>query len=268
VTENLGSLAPPWIVLGIVLGAMLLVWLLSLVRRDASIVDIFWGLGFVLCAWLYFSLGQATTVRSWLVPVLVTIWGARLSSYIFLRNRGKGEDYRYREMRERCGARFAWVSLFQVFLLQGVLLWLIALPLWAAQRSSSARGLVWIDGLALALFAVGLFFETVGDWQLARFKADPAHRGRVLRDGLWRYTRHPNYFGDALVWWGLFGFALATPGGGWTVFSPVLMTVLLLEVSGVALLEKKQRRDKPEYRDYIERTNAFFPWWPKQGPGG
>ncbi len=257
----LGELALPG--LAAALALMTLVWLLSLPKRDVSIVDIFWGLGFVLLAWLYAAWAPRQTWRELLVPALVSIWGLRLALHIFWRSRGKGEDYRYAAMREKIGPRFTWLSLFTVFWLQAILLWIVAMPLLQVQRAQGPERLTLMDGLGLALFAIGLFFEAVGDWQLARFKADPANRGKVMDRGLWRYTRHPNYFGDAAVWWGLGCFALATPGSLWSLVGPALITFLLLRVSGVSLLEKGLEKSKPAYRDYARRTSAFLPWPPK-----
>jgi len=242
--------------------AMLLLWLLSLALRDASIVDVFWGLGFVGVAWLAFALGDGTPARKALVVTATSAWGLRLSAYLLWRNHGAGEDPRYRRMRRHHGARFGWVSLFSVFGLQGVLLWTVSLPLQLAQaRPGPPLGL--LDAAGALLVAVGLCFETVGDLQLARFKADPANRGRVMDRGLWRYTRHPNYFGDAVAWWGLGVVACAVPGGFVALVSPALMTLLLLRVSGVALLERSLRRDKPGYAEYAARTSAFFPRRPR-----
>jgi len=169
-------------------------------------------------------------------------------------------------MRERDPAGFPRRSLLTVFWLQAALLWAISAPLFQAQRPGPA-GLTAFDWLGLALFALGLGFEAAGDWQLTRFRNDPANAGRVLNRGLWRYTRHPNYFGDAMVWWGFACFALSTPGSWWTLLSPLLMTALLMRVSGVTLLEKKLRETRPDYRRYEEETNAFFPWLPRRrGP--
>jgi steroid 5-alpha reductase family enzyme len=248
--------------LGTMLGMMFLVWIGSLLRKDASIIDSFWGLGFVVLAWLYCFVSEADTPRLPLVVALVTAWGVRLSSYLFRRNRGKGEDYRYREMRERHPVTFALRSLLTVFFLQAAVLWLVSFPLLQALRAPQPARITLLDVLGVLVLAVGLFFEATGDWQLSRFRSDPANRGKVLDRGLWRYTRHPNYFGDALVWWGFFLIALATPRSAWTLASPVLMTFLLMKVSGVALLEKKLGETKPEYRDYVRRTSAFFPWPP------
>jgi steroid 5-alpha reductase family enzyme len=245
------------------LALMTLVWLASLPRRDVSIVDIFWGLGFVLVAWVYYVEGPRETPRQLLAPLLVTLWGVRLAGYIFWRNRGKGEDYRYAAMREKRGGAFAWLSLPIVFWLQAALLWVVAMPLLQVQLESRPAELTWIDGLGLVLFAIGFFFEAVGDLQMARFKADPGNRGKVLDRGLWRWTRHPNYFGDAMVWWGLTALGLATPGSSWILVSPALMTFLLMRVSGVALLERGLQETKPQYRDYVRRTSSFLPRPPR-----
>ena len=245
-----------------VLGLASVVWLVSLVRRDASLADVFWGLGFVALAWLYRDLGDAESLRAALVPALVTIWGARLSAHILWRSRGRGEDPRYAAMRRRWGARFPLVSLFTVFWLQAAVLWIVALPLLQVQTAPAAWS--WLDGLGVALFVAGFAFEAVGDLQLLRFRADPANRGRVLDRGLWRYTRHPNYFGDATLWWGLGCLALATPGGAWTLAGPALMTFLLRRVSGVTLLEKGLHETRPGYRDYVTRTSPFFPRPPRR----
>ncbi len=239
--------------------AMLALWLVSLALRDVSIVDVFWGLGFVMVAhWV-----RATTAgyppRAWLVTLLVTAWGVRLGAYLLWRNWGGGEDYRYQAMRRHYGPRFAFVSLGVVFALQGALMWLVSLPVQVAVSSPAPDRLGWLDALGTLLVLVGLAFEAVGDLQLARFKRDPANRGRVMDRGLWRYTRHPNYFGDALVWWGLFCFAFTTPAHAWTAIGPVIMTYLLTRLSGVPLLEKKLARTRPGYAEYVARTSSFVP---------
>ena len=249
--------------LGVILTVFTLVWVLSVRRRDASIADICWGLGFVLLAWLYCFLSPVLTPRSWLVAALMTLWGTRLSMHIFRRNRGKGEDPRYRAMRAAQGRAFWWRSLFTVFWLQGVILWFVALPLLVAVRATQPAALTAVDGLGLLLFAVGFGFEVVGDSQLARFRAEPDNRGKVLESGLWRYTRHPNYFGDATMWWGMYALAASTPGGWLSVLSPSLMTLLLMRVSGVTLLEDGLKTSKPGYRAYMARTPAFFPRLPR-----
>jgi len=249
--------------LGAVLSLSTLVWLISVRRRDASVADICWGPGFVLLVWLYCVLSPTLTPRSWLVAELITLWGTRLSAHIFRRNRGKGEDPRYRSMRASQGSAFWWRSLFTVFCLQGAILWFVALPLLVAVRATQPAALTLIDAVGLVLFALGFGFETVGDHQLARFKAQPSNSGHVLDRGLWRYTRHPNYFGDATLWWGMYAIAAATPRGWLTVLSPTLMSFLLMRVSGVTLLEDALKASKPGYLAYIRRTPAFIPWFPK-----
>jgi steroid 5-alpha reductase family enzyme len=246
--------------LAVTLGVMAVLWLVSLLVRDASIVDLFWGLGFVVMAWTTFALTPDIAPRRMVVTVATTIWGVRLAAYLAWRNLGKGEDYRYREMRARHGDRFWIVSLGTVFLLQGLLMWIVSLPVQAAQWPQSAAPFNWLDAFGVLLWGTGLAFETIADWQLAAFKRRGG-RG-VLDRGLWRYTRHPNYFGDFLVWWGL-GTIAAAGGTWWTLAGPVLMTLLLLKVSGVALLEQSIVERRPAYRDYIARTSAFFPWPPK-----
>jgi len=246
--------------LGTVLTALTFVWVLSVRLRDASIADVCWGSGFALLAWLYCLLSPMSP-RSWLVATLITVWGARLSRYIFGRNHGKGEDPRYQAMRASQGHAFWWRSLFTVFWLQGAILWFVALPVLVAVRATQPASLTTVDALGVMVFAAGFTFEVVGDYQLARFKADPSNRGRVLDRGLWRYTRHPNYFGDATLWWGVYLIACATPGGWRTILSPALMSFLLVRVSGVALLEKGLM-SRPGYREYVTRTPAFFPWVP------
>jgi steroid 5-alpha reductase family enzyme len=253
------------VLLGIVMAVMLVLWWISLRLRDASIVDIFWGPGFVLTAAAALARGGAEP-RRLLLMALVLAWGARLGFHIFRRNRGKEEDFRYREMRSRHGQRFWLVSLFTVFGLQGLLLWIIAQPLAAVMLlPGSADWSAW-DAVGLTLWGVGFAFEAVGDEQLRRFKTDPANAGTVMRSGLWGWTRHPNYFGDAVQWWGFFAFAAGVPGGAWTVFSPLLMTFLLLRVSGVAMLDRALIDRKPGYAEYVRSTSAFVPWFPKARP--
>lgn len=249
--------------LGILLAALLVLWLASVARRDASIVDPFWGLGFVLVAgatWLQTLSADERSLgpRAIALAVMAGVWGLRLSLFLSWRNWGHGEDYRYRAMRERHAARFWWVSLFTVFLLQGVILWTVAMPLQVGIGFDSGTPWRALDWIGAAVWLIGLFFESVGDWQLARFRADPANRGQVLDAGLWRYTRHPNYFGDCCVWWGLY-LTAASGGAWWTLFSPLAMTWLLMKVSGVTLLEQTIADRRPEYRQYKLATNAFFP---------
>jgi steroid 5-alpha reductase family enzyme len=221
----------------------------SLILRDSGIVDIFWGAGFVLVNWFYFALTpEGFPSRKWLMAILVTVWGLRLSLYIFWRNWGKEKDIRYRKWREETGAAWWWRSYFKVFLLQGILLLVISAPLLAAQRGVKPARLTVLDLVAILMWSTGFFFEASGDLQMAAFRADPANRGKVLDRGVWRYTRHPNYFGDATQWWGYYLIA-AVAGGYLTIFSPIIMTILLPRVSGVALLERTLKETKPQYRD-------------------
>jgi steroid 5-alpha reductase family enzyme len=247
-------MSPLVLAAAVIAGAMLALWLLSLALEDSSIVDIFWGPGFVLLAWVI-VLQAGWSPRGALATGLVTVWGLRLALHLAIRNIGKGEDPRYTAMRRARGSAWWWKSLVIVFAFQGVLIWVVSLPLQQAILRGGPLGPV--DVLATAVFVAGLFFETVGDWQLARFKAQPANRGRVMDQGLWRYTRHPNYFGDFLVWWGLYGLALAA-GAWWTVVGPLVMSFLLLRVSGVTMLEQGMK-SRPGYEDYVRRTSTFFP---------
>ncbi len=248
---------------GIILGLMALLWLLSLCLKNASIVDIFWGAGFVIAAWVYFVLTpEGFILRKLLICILTTIWGMRLSIHILIRNWGKAEDFRYQKWRNEHGRRWWWISFFQVFLLQGALMWIISAPLLAAQYRPLPDSLTVFDYLGALIWLVGFFFETAGDTQLTRFRANPENKGKVLNTGVWRYTRHPNYFGDSAQWWGYYLVA-AGAGGWWTIFSPILMTLFLIRVSGVALLEKTMGA-RPGYREYMETTSAFIPWFPRK----
>lgn len=242
-----------------------LVWLMSVRMRNVGIVDIFWGSGFVIVAWASLLMRGAFAWHSWVLVGMVTVWGARLSIHLANRNLGEPEDYRYRSMRERMGHEtFWWASLFVVFWLQGAIMWVVALPVQIG-IAASPQWSIW-NGIALAVWLIGLGFESIGDYQLARFKANPDNKGKVLDRGLWRWTRHPNYFGDFLVWWGIFGWVAISGVGLWTIISPVIMSVLLMRVSGVTLLEKTISSRRPGYEEYVRRTNAFFPGPRKKQP--
>ena len=231
-------------------------WLISLIRNDVSIVDSLWSLMFLLVTLVYVSLVDDGGPRANLIVALVALWAIRLSVYITWRNHGQPEDYRYQEIRANNEPFFRYKSLYIVFVLQAVLAWVISMPLAAAISGQSAIG--FLDYAGVALFAVGLTFEALGDFQLSRFRRDPANAGKVLDTGLWRFSRHPNYFGNFTLWWGFYLVALSA-GGWWTVISPLLMSILLLKVSGVALLEKDISVRRPQYENYILHTNAFFP---------
>lgn len=247
----------------LILGFMTAVWLVSLVLKKASIADPFWGLGFVVVA-VYYHLSTANdSLRKVVVLMLVTIWGLRLFGYLLWRSFGQPEDYRYAKFRKDYGPhRYWWVSFFQVFVLQGILLWLISAPLLSTQYYIDQQ-LGLLDGLAIVFFLVGITFEAGGDYQLVKFKSNPLNKGKVLTTGFWRFTRHPNYFGDACVWWGFALFSIAA-GSYWPALSSLLMTLLLLKVSGVAMLEKTLTTTKPGYSEYIRTTNAFLPWKPRK----
>lgn len=240
-----------------------LLWVLSVFIKNVSIVDLFWGMGFVIVNAVYFFNSGEYFHRKVLLLILVTLWGLRLFLYLSLRNIGKGEDFRYQQFRKIYGAeRYWWFSYFQVFLLQGALIMLVSLPLLGVNAQTNTDALNWIDYLGIFVFIIGFIFEAGGDFQLARFKNNPANKGKVLNTGLWKYTRHPNYFGDSAVWWSFGIFSIAS-GGYWQVIGSVLMTLLIVKVSGIALLEKTLNTTKPQYVEYIQNTNSFFPWFPK-----
>jgi steroid 5-alpha reductase family enzyme len=247
-----------------ILVSMLILWLVSLALKNSSIVDIFWGFGFVLANWIFFIFTPiGAEPRKWLISILVSIWGLRLSFYILWRNWGKAEDFRYQTWRKEASGEWWWRSFFKVFLLQGLLLWIISIPLLAAQYPAQPASLQLLDYLGLGVWMIGFFFEFMGDLQLARFRSKPSNKGMVLDHGVWKYTRHPNYFGDSAQWWGYFLIAMSA-GGWWVVYSPLMMTLLLLNVSGVALLEKTLKETKPQYKEYVEKTSSFFPLPPKK----
>lgn len=250
--------------LGAVVALQVVVWVISVRRVDASIVDIAWGLSFTVMAWVGFATGDGASGRSWLLALLVSLWGVRLAVYLARRNLPHGEDPRYAAMRRKRPDSFALWSLGSVFLLQAALAWVVALPVTLAMSDPTPASLSPLTWVGVALWAVGVFFEAVGDAQLARFKADPANKGAVMDRGLWRYTRHPNYFGDFCVWWGLFVVAAETGRALVGVIGPVLMSVLLTRVSGKDLLEKTIGKRRPGYAEYVRRTNAFFPGPPKR----
>jgi steroid 5-alpha reductase family enzyme len=242
--------------LGVTCGMGIVTWLISLAKRDVSIVDSLWSLLFLAAAGVFVFIQTAPTTRAWIMLALVAAWALRLCIYITARNHGHGEDIRYQVIRKNNQRNFEFKSLYIVFLFQAVLASIVSLPLLAVAHGTNALTLLDYVGIAIVIF--GTLFEAIGDWQLSRFKADPNNQGRVMDQGLWRYTRHPNYFGECCVWWGFYLIAIAA-GGWWSIAGPLVMTGLLLKVSGVALLEKAIVKRRPEYVDYIKRTNAFIP---------
>lgn len=248
----------------IILILITLLWVLSAIIKNVSIVDLFWGMGFVIVNAVYcYNSGDFYT-RKALLFILVSLWGLRLSIYLAWRNIGKGEDYRYRDFRESYGVdRYWWVSFFQTFLLQGTLIMFVSLPLLGANTHTDSNGLNWLDYIGIIIFIIGFSFEAGGDFQLAKFKKNPNNKGKVLNTGFWKYTRHPNYFGDSAVWWSFAIFSLAS-GSYWPIIGSIGMTLLIIKVSGVAILERKLNDTKPQYREYIRKTNSFLPWFPKK----
>jgi steroid 5-alpha reductase family enzyme len=254
----------PLINLATVSAMMTVGWIFSVLRKNVTIVDSLWGLGFVLVAGVTFWTGNGFTGRSLLILVLTAAWGLRLAGYLTWRNWGQAEDHRYGQWRKKIGRHFWIVSLFKVFWLQALFLWVISLVLQKSQLSHEPSHFTALDILGTIVWAIGFVFEWIGDWQLARFKADPKNRGKVMDRGLWAWSRHPNYFGEFLIWWGFFLVALTTPGGWWTMVSPVIISIVLLKMTGVPLTEAALRARRPGYAEYIKNTSPFFPRPPKK----
>lgn len=241
-----------------------LLWIWSIIIKNVSIIDLFWGFGFVVVNGFYVCMSGELNPRKILILILVTVWGMRLSIYLASRNIGKGEDFRYQEFRRNYGAeRYWWFSYFQTFLLQGALIMIVSLPLLGISMNKQSGDLNLLDYLGIILWLIGFIFEAVGDFQLSRFKRDAKNKGKVLNTGLWRYSRHPNYFGDSAVWWAYALFSIAA-GSYWQIIGSVAMTLLIIKVSGVGLLEKTLKNTKPQYKEYIQKTSSFFPWLPKK----
>ncbi len=247
-----------YLTLFLVLFAYMNLWfLVSLIKKRNDVADVAWGLGFALMAWVSYFLSGDSSGRGMLVGLLVSIWGLRLAWHIYTRNKGKAEDYRYLVWRKEWGKWFYIRSYFQVYLLQGVFLYLVVSPVLLINRNAGADlGLLDLVGIAVWLF--GFYFEAVGDAQLARFVKDPANKGKLMQEGLWAYTRHPNYFGEVAQWWGIWLIALSVPSGVISVIGPITITFLILKVSGIPLLEKKMEKN-PEFAEYRERVSIFIP---------
>jgi steroid 5-alpha reductase family enzyme len=265
----MSTLAPGFVAhlaatLGVTIAIMLVLWRIGVARRDVSIVDVYWGPGFAVIAIVGWLLVGGEPVRASLVTVLVTLWALRLGWHIGTRNLGHGEDPRYTALRRHVAGDFDRYALKNVFLLQGLLMWVVSMPVQLAQHLREPATLGPAAYAGIVLWLVGFAFESIGDRQLRRFKADPANAGRVMDRGLWRYTRHPNYFGDACVWWGLFLIACDSTLGLATIFAPMLMTWILVRWTGKPLLERRLAKKKPEYAAYMARTSGFVPWWPRK----
>lgn len=243
-------------------GYMTLWFLISLIRKRNDVADVAWGLGFVMLTWASFFLSGGSGSRGVLASTFVSIWGLRLAWHIHARHRGKPEDFRYLAWRREWGKWFYARSYSQVYLLQGVLLFLVALPVVLINRNSGGTfGFLEVMGVCVWLF--GFLFESVGDAELARFTRDPRNRGKILQTGLWQYTRHPNYFGEVMQWWGIWLLAVGVPGCGFSILGPLTITFLILKVSGIPMLEKKMA-ENPDFAKYKRSTNVFLPWFPKR----
>ena len=255
-------MAHPILTLVLAFAMMTALWPLSIRLHDVSIVDILWAPAFAVLAWAYDFAEPSLGLRGWIALSLVTVWALRLGLHIAVRWRRLGhEDYRYAAIRRRGGPKFPYTSLVWIFWLQALLLWVISWPLQAALSGSGA--LNGLDFAAIAMIVAGIGIEAIADAQLTRFRADPGNRGRVLDRGLWAWSRHPNYFGDFLMWWGFFVLGLAAGGPWWTILGPVAMSALLLHYSGAGLMEDTIGDRRPGYADYVRRTSLFLPWPPR-----
>jgi steroid 5-alpha reductase family enzyme len=237
-------------------------FVISILKKRNDIADVAWGLGFVLLAWISYLISVDFNLRGLLVGVLVTIWGLRLAWHIYMRNKGKTEDYRYLAWRKQWGKYFFIRSYFQVYILQGIFLFLIILPVIFINKNTS-QGINILDIMGVLVWLVGFFFEAIGDAQLSRFIKDPNNKGKLMQSGLWQYTRHPNYFGEVTGWWGIWLIALSVSYGWLSIIGPLTITILILKVSGIPLLEKKME-ENPEFTEYKKRTSVFFPLLPKK----
>jgi len=258
-----------WLVLGVnaglTLAAVLILWLVSIAIRDVSIIDMFFAVLLFMITGTAYLLSEGVAARKQLILVLVGLWALRMTTHLVRRNWGHGEDVRYSKLRTWVNddRAFIWLSLRQVFLLQGVVIWFASLPVQLGQVFVSPVGLGWPAWLGVSVWLVGISFETVADIQLTRFRADPQNKGTVLNSGLWRYSRHPNYFGELCVWWGLFLIACDNPLGLFTIIGPILYTYLIVNVTGQATLDKKLARERPGYKEYMESTSGMFPMPPR-----
>ncbi len=252
-----------YLTLGVMLWGYMTFWfLISLIKRRNDVADVAWGLGFVLLAWTSFFLSGGLGTRGVLVDILVSIWGLRLAWHIHGRHRGKAEDFRYMAWRRAWGKWFYARSYAQVYLLQGALLFVVALPVLMINRSTGISFGI-LNGIGGCIWVLGFIFESVGDAELARFAKDPRNRGKIMQSGLWRYTRHPNYFGEVVQWWGIWLLAVGVPGGWFGIVGPLTITFLILKVSGIPMLEKKMA-ENPDFVEYKRRTSVFLPWLPKR----
>jgi steroid 5-alpha reductase family enzyme len=250
----------------VALGAVLLLWVISIPIRDASIIDMFFGVILFAITVTSWAMSGGAPVRKLLIVILVGIWAARITVHLIKRNWGHGEDVRYTKLRGWVNSdrAFWWLSLKKVFLLQGVVLWLASLPVQVGQTFAEPARLGWAAYAGIVVWLTGFLFETIADLQLNRFRSNPDNRGTVLKEGLWRYSRHPNYFGELCVWWGLFLISCDNPLGLLTIIGPIVYTYLVINITGQRTLEKKLAREKPSYRNYMRTTSGLIPLPPRK----
>ena len=252
-----------YLILVLILFVYMSLWFVfSLIKKRNDVADVAWGLGFVLMTWTSFFFSSTFSNRGLLAGVLVSIWGLRLAWHIYSRNKGKAEDYRYLAWRKEWGKWFFIRSYLQVYILQGVLLFMIVLPVLVINKNS-VSSFTWIDFVGVFVWLFGFYFEAVGDAQLARFIKNPENKGKLMQSGLWAYTRHPNYFGEVTQWWGIWLISLSVPSGMFAIIGPLTITILILKVSGIPMLEKKME-ENPEFVEYKRKTSMFIPMFRKQ----
>lgn len=250
-------------ILAIVLFLYMNLWFIaSLIKKRNDIADIAWGLGFVLLSWASLYISNEFSIRGLIVSILVSIWGLRLTWHIYNRNRGKDEDHRYIAWRKAWGKWFYLRSYFQIYILQGLLLFIIVVPVLFINKNSG-NPIYYLDIIGFLMWLLGFIFEVVGDAQLAKFINNTNNKNRLMRSGLWKFTRHPNYFGEVTQWWGLWIIALSVTDGWITIIGPLTITFLILKVSGIPMLEKRMV-EKPEFAEYKRKTSVFFPFPPKK----
>jgi steroid 5-alpha reductase family enzyme len=247
-----------YLILAITLLVFVHLWfVISLITKRNDVADIAWGLGFIVLTWTSFFIGGQAGTRSVITAILISVWGIRLAWHIHTRNKGKEEDYRYLAWRQQWGKWFLLRSYFQVFILQGAFLYIISLPILYINKSVNSP-LIWLDIVGIAIWMFGFYFEALGDAQLVRFKKNPNNKGKLMQDGLWAYTRHPNYFGEVVQWWGIGIIALSVQGGWMGMIGPITITYLIVKVSGIPMLENKMQFH-PDFANYTQKANAFFP---------
>lgn len=252
-----------YLMLALMLFVYMTLWFgISVVKKRNDVADIAWGLGFVLITWISFAVSGSSSIFGIVIGILVTIWGVRLAWHIYARNKGKTEDYRYLAWRKEWGRWFYFRSYVQVYLLQGVLLYFIVFPVVLFNLHPGTTIFGFTEYVGVLIWGIGFFFESVGDAQLVAFMRDPRNKGAIMKSGLWRYTRHPNYFGEVTQWWGIWLITLNSLYGWYGIIGPVVITILILRVSGIPMLEKKMEQN-PQYVEYKRRTSKFFPLPPK-----